>query len=333
MDTNPTVVFTGPKKVVLEDRPVPELAADGLMVETTRSLISTGTELTILSGEFPKKSAWADYAKYPFLAGYSNVGRVTKVGSQVDPKLVGKLAANTHPHARYVAGPASEFIEVPEGVDEELAAFFTLAQVAMNGIRRGRVTWGESVVIYGMGILGQLTSRFLRIAGAGRIFCVDVADSRLALAGEGAITINPSKQNVAEVVGEHTAGRMADVVFELTGKQDIIPSEFQALHKEGRMVMLSSPRGATQFDFHDLCNSPSFEIIGAHALSHPPVETWATPWTHRRHAELFFDFIATGRIDMAGLISHREPYTEAPKMYHMLLEDRSRAMGVILKWD
>ena len=57
---NPTIVFRGPGDVALEERPKPELKAGGMLAETSCSLISTGTELTILSGEFPKGSAWAN---------------------------------------------------------------------------------------------------------------------------------------------------------------------------------------------------------------------------------------------------------------------------------
>lgn len=127
---------------------------------------------------------------------------------------------------------------------------------------------------------------------------------------------------------------MADVVFEVTGNPDIIPKEFEALRPQGRMVLLSSPTGPTaSFDFHDLCNSPSYSIIGAHNGSHPDNATPYNQWTQHRHAELFFDYLADGELELAPLISHRAPYAKAPELYAMLLEDRSRAMGVILEWD
>ena len=100
------------------------------------------------------------------------------------------------------------------------------------------------------------------------------------------------------------------------------------------MVILSSPRGAgTLFNFHDLCNRPSHTIIGAHISSHPPAETLATRWTQRRHAELFFDLIATGELHLDALVSHRVCYREAPVIYGALLEDRAQAMGVMLDWS
>ena len=77
MDDNPTVVFTGPNQVVLETREKPSPEAGELLIRTKRSLISTGTELTMLSGDYPPGSRWEVCGKYPVLPGYDNVGEVS----------------------------------------------------------------------------------------------------------------------------------------------------------------------------------------------------------------------------------------------------------------
>lgn len=97
--------------------------------------------------------------------------------------------------------------------------------------------------------------------------------------------------------------------------------------------MLSSPRGKTSFDFHDFCTSLSFTIIGTHNGSHPEHATLDNPWTKIRDAEFFFDIVADGEIELDRLISHKVRFTEALDMYRMHLEDRSKAMGVILEWE
>jgi threonine dehydrogenase-like Zn-dependent dehydrogenase len=137
---------------------------------------------------------------------------------------------------------------------------------------------------------------------------------------------------VTSVVAEATRGRKAEVVFEVTGSPASIPAQVPLLHSLGRLVVLSSPRGSTRFDFHDLCNGPSVSIIGAHNTSHPAHATVHTPWTQHRHAELFFDLVADGKLRMEPLISHRAQFTRAPELYAMLVKDRSSAMGVVLGW-
>jgi len=87
------------------------------------------------------------------------------------------------------------------------------------------------------------------------------------------------------------------------------------------------------FDFHDLCNSPSHTIIGAHAYSQPKIETPENPWTMRRNAELLHALLRDGELDFSPLISHRFPCTAAPDAYSLLLNDRSKAMAIVLDWD
>lgn len=330
---NPTVVFLKPKSVVVEDREIPKVEGDRILIRTKRSLISIGTELTILSGEFPPQSYWASYGKYPFTPGYDNIGEVIDVGPDADKSLNGKTVASYSPHAMYVSAPQNEVTIVPPGIPEDEASFFMIAEIVMNGIRRSQITFGESVVIYGAGILGQLTARICKMAGAMPVIVIDVSDNRLGYLPENIAKVNPLKQDVVSEVKTLTKGRMADIVFEVTGNQNLIIEEFKCLRRLGRFVVLSSPRGPTYLDLHDFCNAPSFTIIGAHVMSHPPVETLNTPWSRRRHAELFFDMLQNKELDVSKLITHKIFYEDAPETYEQLLKDRTKALGVIFVWD
>ena len=335
MEGNPTVVFTKPKELVIEDRPKPTPEEGQVLIRTRRSLISTGTELTILSGEFPPASAWSNLGRFPFRAGYSNVGTVVDLGPGVDRDWMGRRVASYTAHSLYNVSHVDGVHQIRnQRVLDDDASFFTLGVTVMNGVRRAGVGWGESVVIYGAGILGQLAARFCRLCGARPVFVTDIAEDRLKLLPDDAaiVPVNSSREEVAERVREATDGRMADVVFEVTGNEKLIPSEFRCLRRQGRFIVLSSPRGATSFDFHDLCNSPSYTIIGAHILSHPKQGELDLPWTIRRNGELFFDLLADGEIQLRPLITGREPYTEAVRLYTMLLEDRSHSMGIVLQW-
>ena len=334
MQTNPTVLFTGTRRVAIEDRPMPSIGPGEMLIRTRCTLISTGTELTILAGDYPPGTAWSKYAKFPFLAGYDNIGEVVDLGTGVDNAWLGRTVATYCHHARFVKAAPSNARPVLRHLPDHHAVFFTIAEIVMNGVRRGGITWGETVIVYGMGLLGQLTARICRIAGATRVFCADTAPARLAMLPKhpAFIPVNPASDDVAAIVRDATRGRMADAVFEVTGNPAVIPNEFAALRRCGRMILLSSPKGLTMFDFHDLCNAPSFTIIGAHNSSHPEVATSANPWTQHRHGELFFDMAADGDLDLEPLISHRRPYTDAIELYQMLLDDRSKAMGVVMEW-
>jgi 2-desacetyl-2-hydroxyethyl bacteriochlorophyllide A dehydrogenase len=335
---NPTVLFTRPGNAVFEDRPVPAPGPGQLLLRTRRTLISTGTELTVLSGDFPDESAWADYGEFPFVAGYSSSAEVVDAGEGVEDVPVGSLVAAPTPHARYAVAPVSSVARVGRSdVAVEDVTFTTLAQTAMNGVRRARVAWGDSVVVFGLGLLGQLAVRFCRLSGARPVIGVDVVDSRLSVLPRSAATIgiNPDRDDLRQVIGAATRRRMADVVIEATGDPNLIPAEFDVLRAEqGRFVLLSSPRGdATAFNFHDLCNRPSHTIIGTHISSHPAVETPDALWTLGRNAELFFDLVGDGELEVASLVTHRLAFVQACDAYRMLLADRSQALAVVLDWD
>lgn len=335
MNENPTVIFAEPKRAVLENRPVPEPGKGEVLIKTHRSLISTGTELTMLTGDFPEGSRWDLMTKYPCGAGYSNVGEVITVGPEVEEEWIGKRVATYGGHAQYVSiGVGGLHPVLHDSVTDEQASFFAIGGIVMNGVRRAKVVWGESVVVFGMGLLGQLTAQVCRLGGARPVVAVDVAQARLRLLPEDSaiIPVNPSEEDLVAAVKEATQGRMADVAFEVTGNPNLIADQFSVLRYAGRYVVLSSPRGKTLFDFHDLCNSPSFTIIGTHNGSHPQFATHDNPWTLKRHVELFFDLVAAGEVLLDSLISHRVPFTEAPAMYDMLINDRSQAMGVVFEW-
>jgi threonine dehydrogenase-like Zn-dependent dehydrogenase len=333
---NPTVVFREPGIVEFEDRPLPAAGPGEVLLRTRRTLISPGTELTILSGDFARGSAWDGYGQFPFVAGYSAAAEVAGLGEGVQGLAVGDLVAAGTPHARWSTASADAVYPLRgAAVPLDLMPFVTLAATVMNGVRRGQVAWGESVVVFGLGVLGQLAVRCCRLCGARPVFGLDLIDARIALLPSGVTGVHPARQAARDVVAAATRGRMADVVFEATGDSQLIPGEFELLRRQqGRFVVLSSPRGtATQFDFHDLANAPSHTIIGAHISSHPAVETPLAPWTLARHAELFFDLVSDGELDLEPLISHRLGFAETCDAYRSMLRDRSRSLAVILNWD
>ena len=334
---NTSVVFLGKNRVEMVDRIIEPLKAGEMLVKTKQTMISTGTELTILTQEgLDKPCVWTDYGAYPFYPGYNNIGQIVEVADEKDRHLIGTWINSYLPHAQYgVINGEADYRVLLEGICTEDAVFTTFAEIVMQGVRRGRSTWGESAVVYGAGLLGQLTVDFLRIAGVSPIVVCDTSDARLARLPKMPMIypINPAKGDVKELVYEVTKGRMADALYEVTGVASLIPTEMELLHDQGRMIILSSPRGSTTIDFHDRVNRTSCEIIGAHNMSHTPVATLNNPWSNKRDAELYMDAILNKQLDVSRLISHRAHYTEAVSLYHMLMEDRSQAMGVLLDWQ
>ena len=232
---NETLVFPEPGHVHIESRPVPELGSDKVLVETVASLVSTGTELTLLSGEFPNKSAWSVHGEYPVIPGYSSVGVVCEIGDEVSETAVGDRVAAKTPHQRFTAVSTDETFLIPDEVADDEATFFKLAGIAMNGVRTGGVTWGETVATHGLGLVGQLATQFCTVAGARPVIAFDVSPTRLNHCSDIAsvTTVDPSAEDPVEIVEALARGRLADVVFECTGSPDVIPDEFDVLREQG----------------------------------------------------------------------------------------------------
>ncbi len=335
--STPAVYFDGPRQCSVQehalDWPVPGHA----LVQSQLSLISTGTELTLYGGAFPAQSVWARMARYPFTPGYANIGVVQDVGAGADPGWVGARVATRGSHRKLNVLGVDTLRRVPDALASEEAAFFTLAQTVMNGVRRAQVGWGEAVAVFGLGILGQLAVRFCRLCGARPVFGVDLAARRLALlpadAGIHPLDASLGIEAVYQAIATATRDRMVDCAFEVTGLPQTIPAAIRTLRRQGRFILLSSPRGKTEFDFHDLCNSPSYTIIGTHGGSHPAVETLHNPWTRERHTEFFFDLLQDGELDLTRLLTRKVHFRDAPAVYQSLWEARTEELGVGFTWE
>jgi len=333
---NHKVVFTGVKQVKLEPCEMPSPGPGQMLVRTIKTAVSTGTELTILTGDYPEGSKWGEYGTFPFDAGYSNVGEVVEVGEGVTRFSAGDRVASSARHCSYaLVGDGPQTHAVPEGVSDEAAALYMLVQIAIHGVRRAGVQMGESVVVYGLGVIGQFALQLARIDGARPAIGVDLSPLRRELAQSlGAdLVIDGADDDIAAQVKAATRGRMADCVIEITGIGELIPAEMDLLRRMGRIVILSSPRGETSFDFHDYCNSPSLTIIGVHNGSHPQYETPYNPWTPARNVEFIFDLIASGELHVDELVTHRYCWENAVDAYEMLIADRGQAGAVILDWE
>ena len=332
---NPTVVFTDKMKVELIDKGIPEINAEQMLVKTESSQISIGTELSILiKDNVEKGSGWDTYGNYPFSAGYTNIGVVESVGNDVDKSMIGKRVASYGLHSKFNALKSDAVHIVPDGIETDDALFFVLSEIAMNGLHKSKFMWGDSVVVYGAGVIGQLTAQYLSLAGAFPVFVADVSDYRLSKLPErtNLIPINTSKENIEELILTHNYGRKVDMVFEVTGVAALIPEEVKLVRRMGKLIVVSSPRGSTSFDFHDLCNAPSLKIIGVHNFSHPLHPEEDNQWTKARDIEMFFAFIKNKSVELRQLITHKVPYTEAIDTYRMLIEDRTQALAIHFTW-
>lgn len=336
MDKNYQVIF--PEKAIVEVREVevPEINDDQFLIKTLVSQISTGTELTRLMANVDETSTWNQDIIYPVYPGYSNVGEIVATGKNINPEWLGRRVLTPNFHMKYsVADVDGRYWFLPDNVDSEEAVFGIIAQITLGSIRGACIRLGETVAVFGAGLIGQFVARFAKLAGALNVVVIDVSDFRLNLVPKerGFITVNSSKENVRDVIKSVNDGKLAEVVFETTGVQSIAQTEMECVGKNGKLIITSSPRGSSVIDF-DYCSRMGITIVGAHNHAiHPMVATDHNPWTRWADTNYFIKLLEKEYLSVKNLITHRVSFRDAEKMYKMLYEDRSKAMGVHLYWE
>jgi threonine dehydrogenase-like Zn-dependent dehydrogenase len=191
-------------KTILEDVPAPEVKKGHLLIQTTFSLVSLGTERMLVEfgkagwiakarqqpdkvkqvldkikadGLMPTLEAVFNKLDQPLPLGYCNVGKVIAVGEGVHDFKIGDRVASNGAHAEFVCVPTNLAALVPEGVSDEEASFTVIGSIGLQGIRLLQPTFGEVVVVTGLGLIGLITAEILRSNGC-RVVGIEIDEKK-----------------------------------------------------------------------------------------------------------------------------------------------------------
>jgi predicted dehydrogenase/threonine dehydrogenase-like Zn-dependent dehydrogenase len=356
--------------------PVPAVQAGRVLVRSVASLISAGTERAAVElvskgliqearqrpdlvkavvskvkseGLLNTLSAVRDKMAASQSLGYSAAGIVTGVARDVDEFQIGDRVAcagvGFASHAEVISVPKNLCVRLPTDVSFEAGAFGTLGAIALQGVRLASPTLGESVVVIGLGLVGQLTVQLLKANGC-RVFGLDLNRSRVSLARElGADDAASSDDDASKSIESWTHGRGADAVLITAATESNQPVELAAKisRLKGRVVVvgmtgLDIPRQPFYIRELSLTISmsygpgrydPDYEEHG-HDYPFPYVR-----WTQKRNIESFLELVRDKRIDVDKLISHRFPIEQAEQAYQLISGDSERQpyLGVVLQYD
>ena len=280
--------------------------------------------------------------------GYSAAGVVAGVGEGVRGFAAGDRVAcagvGYASHAEVLSVPQNLCVRVPERVSFGEAAYATLGAIALQGVRLARPTLGESVVVVGLGLLGQLAAQLLRANGC-RVFGVELDAGRLALARAlGADEGCAPGDDAARRILDWTRGRGADAVLITAATESSEPVVLagEASRLKGRVVVVGQvgtevPRDlyfrrelslTVSMSYGPGRYDPEYEERG-HDYPLPYVR-----WTEGRNLEAFLDLVATGGVNVARLTTHRFPVEEGARAYELITGGaREPYLGVLLEYD
>ena len=172
------IVFNGKGKIGFEKFDAGEPGDGKVLIKTTCSLMSTGTENIVLNRLFDPGTGWDNWVKYPFYPGYAAVV-VKELGENVKTLKKGDRIACRCGHASKHVVSADGCFKIPKALSDEDASWFAFAKIAAMGARAAKTKLGETLVIVGAGPIGQMAVRWTAAAGAGKIICVDPFAMRL----------------------------------------------------------------------------------------------------------------------------------------------------------
>jgi predicted dehydrogenase/threonine dehydrogenase-like Zn-dependent dehydrogenase len=350
--------------------PVPAATGVSLVVESRASVVSAGTERMLVdfgrAGWLEKTRRQPDKVRQvvdkmrtdgigptlgairakldaPIPIGYCQAGLVVETGPRVERFAPGDRVVTNGPHAEYVRVPHTLAAHIPDGVTFEMAAFTPLAAIGLQGLRLAAPTLGETVVVYGLGLIGLLTTQLARANGC-EVIGIDRDASRLTLAERfGARPVAAAEGvDVARAVLDLTAGAGADaVLLTLATDDDDGPVQAAAAmsRKRGRIVLVGvTGLQLRRDDFYR--KELSFQVSCSYGPGrHDPVHEEQgvdyprgfVRWTEGRNFDAVLALMADGRLDPAPLVTHRFDIGSAAKAYDVVSGSQP-SLGIVIQY-
>ncbi len=337
----------------LIDVPCPAIRPGHVLIQSTRSLVSLGTERMLVEfgrgsllakakaqpdkvkqvlekiqtdGLLPTLEAVFNKLGQPLPLGYCNVGRVLEVGSGVTEFKVGDRVASNGPHAEVVCVPKNLCAKVPDGVSDEAAAFTVIGAIGLQGIRLLKPTFGETVVVVGLGLIGLISAQLLRANGC-RVIGFDFDQKKVDLANTlGVMAVNPAAgTDQVKFVLEQTDGIGTDAVLITASAKtnEIITQSARMCRKRGRIVLVGViGLDISRVDFYE--KELTFQVSCSYGPGRydenyeqqgQDYPIGFVRWTEKRNFEAILSAIAAGQLDVKALITEQVPLAEFSKIY------------------
>ena len=313
-----------------------DLAPDQVLVETQVSALSTGTDL----GNYLGDSTYVPGAPgYPRWVGYSNVGRIVAAGANVSKLKPGDRVFSTKPHqSAYIASDNELLVRIPEAVSSEQASLSYLTGLGLAALRHARYETGENVAVIGLGVIGLSAIGLAKAMGAS---VIGVANSRIrAEAGQqmGALRcLLSSSGDIAESAREMFHGADADIVILTSNSWDSYFLALDLVRHGGRVAILGFPgRGEPMPSRNPLDPSPFYSkqltLMGSGFSSRVECGPQDLRFNLRRNLEYILDLMASKRLNLEPLISHRVPYRRMRETYELAKEHSKELIAAVFEW-
>lgn len=354
-------------KTELVEVPTPKPGKGKVLIQTTNSLVSLGTERMLVEfgkaslvekarqqpdkvkmvldkmkaeGVLPTLEAVFNKLEQPIPLGYCNVGKVVELGAGVHHLQIDDRVVSNGPHAEFVTVPKNLVAKIPSNVTDEQAAFTVISSIGLQGIRLCQPTFGETIVVVGLGLIGLLTAQLLKAHGC-QVIGTDVDESKCELAQKLGITaLNTAKSDPVKTVLQKTKDTGADaVIITASAKSDtIISQSAQMSRKRGRIVLVGViGLNLSRADFYE--KELTFQVSCSYGpgrydddyeqkgLDYP---IGFVRWTEQRNFEAVLSALSNGSLVVDPMISEIVALEEFDKIYNAISD--SSKIASLLKY-
>ena len=328
-----SLVLNAPRTLAFETTVQPSLAAAEVRICTMFSGVSAGTELSQYRDTNPFmhrrwdpdtrlfKSATQPSWTHPVRnLGYEEVGEIIEVGSDIKDLQPGQRVFGTWGHRTHHVA-AADYVRdrlMPPGADPRIGIFSHIGAVALNGVHDAAIRLGDLVVVFGLGVPGQIVAQAARASGATVVGVDPVAVRRdMALRLGTHRVLDPTQGSIAELIKSETGGRGADVCIEVSGAPAALAEAIRTVAYSSRVVAMGFFQGearglALGEEFHH----NRIELICSQISGVAPAASHR--WNKLRLWQTAVRLQHEGRLSLLPLITHSVPFTEAPSLFARL---------------
>lgn len=330
------IIFTGAKEVVYKNVKIDALKDNEILVKTHYSTISSGTEKANLLGD-PNNAGVANGIPYfPRVLGYSSAGVVVDKGKNVSKVNLGdRVVVYWGKHSNYnIVSEDNVVIIKDDSISLKEAALSFIATFSLAALRKTNIEIGESILIMGLGILGQFAVPLAKAAGAIPIVAADPIKSRreLALSSGADYAFDPLDPDFACITKELTHGGF-NTAIEVTGVGAGLNETLDCMAKQGRISLLGCTRNSDfTVDYYNKIHVPGIHLIGAHTFVRPSHESYPHYFTHEDDIKTVLKLCSSKRLSLESLISETYHPCDCIDVYDRLLNDPDFPVIVQFDW-
>ena len=331
-------------QVVLDEESIDldAVPPQAVVIQAETTVISAGTELAIYSALTPGVHTPGSWNAYPCRPGYGLVGRVLAAGQVVKRVAVGdRVFCFGHHASHQVYNMASgKAVRAIFNVDEDLAAeqlvMLRMAMVAIHAPQLTECHPGDTVAVFGLGVVGNLAAQLYRQAGM-HVIGIDPVKARCDVARQVGIetVVDVAPEHQLEAIRDLTGGQGAPVTVEAVGHSAVVNTSIAACADFGQVILLGSPRASHTADM-----TPAFRDIhlrwltvrGALEWRLPPYAASGIPHSVESNLARLINALRSGALNVDAVRSHIIKPSGLPDAYNGLLNRKDAYLGTVIDW-